>query len=84
MEHVNRKAFLEWCTDVGIEFPGQEYPSYFNDGTLIGVRAIEPIQYRQAYLKVPYNCLMTVAEAQMHPELAPIIRSTPELFSEEE
>ena len=83
-ENNHRKAFIEWCTDVGIEFPNQEYPSYFNNNSLIGVTALNSINYREAYLKVPYNCLMTVGEAQMHPELAPIIRATPELFSEDE
>ena len=83
-EARNRKAFMDWCQDVGIEFPGQEYPAFFNNGSLIGVRATQPIAYRQAYLKVPYNCLMTVSEAQMHPKLAQIIRENPDLFSEEE
>ena len=75
---------MDWCTDVGIEFPGQKYPSYFNNGSLLGVRATQPIQYRQAYLKVPYNCLMTVSEAHRDPYLARIIRKTPALFSEDE
>ena len=76
-------AFKAWCAKVGIEYPDQEYPAEFENG-LVGVKATTPILYRQAFLKVPHNCMMTVAGAMKHQELGPIIKASPELFSDEE
>ena len=60
-----------------------EYPAEFENG-LVGVKAKTEIQFRQAFLKIPHKCLMTVAAATKHPELGPLIKSAPELFSDDE
>ena len=56
------KVFTDWCIKNGIEFPNQEYPAYF-EGGLVGVRALTPIEHRQAFLKVPFKCLMSIDKA---------------------
>ena len=56
--------------------PKLEYPAYF-EGGLVGMRAIAPIEHREAFLAIPYRMLMTVASAQQHPVLGPIITDNP-------
>ena len=36
-------AFAEWCKKNGIEYPNQEFPAFFNNGSLVGVRALKDI-----------------------------------------
>ena len=82
LEHQKKcKVFTEWCAKNGIEYPNQEYPAYF-DGGLVGVRALAPIQHREAFLKVPFKCIMSIDKAQNHPELGKVINENPELFGE--
>ena len=52
--------------------PKLEYPAYF-EGGLVGVRALEPIEHREAFIKVPYKMLMTIDAAVNHPELGRVI-----------
>ena len=63
--------------------PKLEYPAYF-EGGLVGVRALEPVEHREAFLAIPYKMLITVDGAQRHPALGPIIEANPEIFSEDE
>ena len=63
--------------------PKIEYPAYF-EGGLVGMRAIAPIEHREAFLAIPYRMLMTVVAAQQHPVLGPIITDNPQVFSHEQ
>ena len=63
--------------------PKLEYPGYF-EGGLVGVRATEPIEYRECYLAVPYKLLLTVESAKNHPVLRPIIEENDHIFSGED
>ena len=63
--------------------PKLEYPAYF-EGGLVGVRAIKPIEHREAFLKIPYKMLMTIDAAQKHPDLGRVIAENQDIFSEEE
>ena len=63
--------------------PKLEYPSYF-EGGLVGVRATQPIEYRESFLAVPYKMFFSVDGASRHPVLGQIIRENPHLFFDEE
>ena len=63
--------------------PKVEYPAYF-EGGLVGMRATEKIEHREAFLSVPYKMLMTVDAARNHPVLGGIINYNPHIFSPEE
>ena len=63
--------------------PKVQYPAYF-EGGLVGMKAIEPIEHREAFLSVPYKMLLTVDGAQRHPVLGPIIKDNPHIFNEEQ
>ena len=84
MEEHGRKCqvFNDWCEANGVKRPKIEYPAYF-EGGLVGMRATEPIAHREAFLGIPYKMLMTVAGAQRHPVLGPIIVENPQVFHEE-
>ena len=77
------KAFTDWCEKVGIEYPDQEYPAFF-ERDLVGVKAKKEIKFRQSFLKVPHKCLISINEAGKHKVLGPVIKASPEVFSEEE
>ena len=77
------KMFNEWCKREGVYMPKMEYPAFF-EGGLIGARAKEDINHREAFLYVPYKILISVGKAQAHPVLAHIIAQNPECFDEEE
>ena len=62
--------------------PKIDYPAYF-EGGLVGMRANAPIEHREAFLGIPYKMLMTVAGAQRHAVLGPIIMENPQVFHEE-
>ena len=82
LEHRKKcKAFTDWCHRVGIEFPGLEYPGYF-EGGLVGVKTTKDIAHREAFLKIPYKCLMSVQKARDHEVLGNVFRENPTLFSE--
>ena len=61
--------------------PKIEYPAYF-EGGLIGCRAKEDIEHREAFIAIPYKMLVTVEAAQRHPVLGPIISDNPQVFSD--
>ena len=83
LEHLRKcKVFTDWCAENGIVYPNQEYPAYF-EGGLVGVRALAPIEHRQAFLKVPFKCIMSIDKAQNHPELGKVIKENPHLFDED-
>jgi hypothetical protein len=56
--------------------PKVDYPAFF-DGGLVGGRINSPIQYREAFLKVPYKCMMTVERAHNDPALAQFYKENP-------
>ena len=63
--------------------PKLEYPAYF-EGGLVGVRVKEAIKPREAFIKIPYKCLMTCEGAFKHPVLGQVLKENPEVFDEEE
>ena len=73
-DQVDQKVekFLEWCTLSGIIAPKIKYPAIFENG-LVGIRAVEPIEFREAFLYIPYKCLITTDLAQEIPELKDIV-----------
>ena len=84
VEHARKcEVFNEWCRSNGVKWPKVQYPSYF-EGGLVGVKAIEPIEHREAFMSIPYKMLMTVDAAQKHPVIGKIIEENPQLFSEDE
>ena len=84
VEHSRKcKVFMDWCFANGVICPKLEYPAYF-EGGLVGVRALEPIEHREAFLSIPYKMLMTVDAAQRHPVLGPLIKENPQIFHEDE
>ena len=76
-------VFNEWCRENGVIMPKLEYPGYF-EGGLIGVRATQPIEYRESLIAVPYKLFLTVDGAIRHPVLGQIIHENPHLFYAEE
>ena len=80
VETVDRVTmYLDWCKKGGIIMPKSEYPGHFGDG-LVGLRCVEDIQHREAYLYVPYKMMITISKVLKDPVLAPIIESNPDLF----
>ena len=51
--------YLKWCKDEGVVMPKCSYPAYFENG-VIGVRCTEDIEYREAYICVPFKMVMSV------------------------
>ena len=48
--------------------PKIEYPGYFGeDGSLVGVKCVENIEYREGFLYIPYKLLITVDMARNEP-----------------
>ena len=37
------EIFNEWCAKNGIEYPNQQFPAFFDNGNLVGVRALKDI-----------------------------------------
>jgi hypothetical protein len=77
------KMFNNWCKAEGVKMPKLEYPAYFEDGDLLGVRATKDIQHKEAYLAVPAKLHMSVTKAKDHPVLGPIIAEY-DIFGEQE
>lgn len=60
VEHRRKcDIFNKWCHENGMKTPKLEYPAYF-EGGLVGVRALEQINHREAFISVPYKMLITV------------------------
>jgi len=75
------QAFTDWCDKNGIKFPKAEYPAYFDDG-LVGVRAIAPIEHREAFLRVPFKCMMSIDKARVHPVISKVLEENEMMFGE--
>ena len=63
--------------------PKLEFPAFFENDELLGVRCKEDIQHREAYLYVPYKMMLSVKSTLAHPVLGPIIAAHPEAFQED-
>ena len=60
IEHGRKcKVFNDWCFENGVRMPKLEYPAYF-EGGLVGMRATDTIEHREAFLSIPYKMLITV------------------------
>ena len=81
MDKDKYTLFNEWCKENGIVCPKLEYPAEFEFG-LIGVRAKEDIDYREAFLFVPFNVMISVDFVRKHPKIGPIIKKYPKLFTD--
>jgi hypothetical protein len=78
------KIFSEWIKKEGVLMPKLEFPAFFENDELLGVRCKEDIQHREAYLYVPYKMLLSVKSTQAHPVLGPIVSAHPEAFDRDE
>lgn len=76
------EIFMEWCFKNGVKIPKLEYPAMFEHG-LVGVRAKEEIEHREAFLYVPFKLLITMEVAHKHPVVGHVFRENKELFSKE-
>lgn len=74
------KRFIEWSSENGVIGPKVCYPATFPNG-LIGMKCLSPIEYREAYLFIPYKLLMTMDNAKRVPELLYLIQNY-EIFHE--
>ena len=57
------QRLVDWAKEKGILFPKLEWPAKF-DGGLLGVRAKEDINYREAFVFVPFNVMITLESAR--------------------
>ena len=60
--------------------PKIHYPGRFENG-LLGVQCVEPIEYHEAYLYVPYKLALTTHMVDSNPVLAEITRKY-DIFAE--
>lgn len=73
-QYEKYKRFNEWCVQNGVIGPKVFYPARFSNG-LIGMKCLAPIEYREAYLFIPYKLLMTMENAKRVPELQYLIKN---------
>ena len=73
---------MDWCAKNGVKIPKLEYPANF-DGGLVGVRAKEDIEHREAFLYVPFKILITMELAHNHPIIGHVFRENPKIFTKE-
>ena len=64
--------FNTWCQQEGVLMPKVQYPHTF-EGGLTGVKVIEDIENREAYVYIPYKVIMSLGKARKHPVLKRII-----------
>ena len=74
--------FMSWCAENGVKMPKLEYPAVFEQG-LLGVRAKESIEHREAFLFVPFKMLITLELAQEHPIIGHVYKENPQLFTKD-
>ena len=74
--------FNAWCKKEGVVMPKLQYPAYFDNGELLGVKCLEQIEHREAYMFVPLKMVMSLQKAWEHPVLGKIIDENPEVFME--
>jgi len=67
VEDKNR-IFLDWCFKNGVVAPKLEWPARF-EGGLLGVKATSRIDYREAFVFVPFNLMLTLETAR-HSEIS--------------
>ena len=63
--------------------PKVQYPAYFENG-LLGMRCIEDIQNREAFIFVPYKMVISRAKIENHAVLGEIIEKCPQCFLQEQ
>ena len=51
--------FKDWCEIEGVVMPKLQYPAYFENG-LIGVKCLNDIENREAFLYVPYKMIISI------------------------
>ena len=73
--------FLEWFRTGGGVMPKCEYPAFFENG-VCGVRCIETIENREAYIFVPYKMTFSPDKLGEHPVLRYIIMNYPDVFKQ--
>ena len=49
----------------------------------MGARARQDIEHREAFLYIPFRLLISLEAARSHPEVGPVLRENPHLFSAE-
>lgn len=59
--------------------PKLEYPVKFENG-LVGVRCVEDIENREAYIFVPYKVMFVPEKVKEHTVLGDIVKAYPECF----
>ena len=64
----------------GVIMPKLEYPAYFEDGQLLGVKCLEDIEHHEGFLYVPFKMVMSVQKAKRHPVLTKIISENKKCF----
>ena len=74
------ELFDEWARVNGIISPKIKHAAEFENG-LTGVKALESIEYREAFLYIPYKCLITMSMVKEIPELKEIVDNY-EIFKE--
>ena len=68
--------FKEWCDNNGVIAPKVKFPATFGNG-LTGMMCTEEIEYREAYIYIPYKILITLDQAYRNPTLKEIIDKYP-------
>ncbi len=63
------ERLVHWCRENGVIMPKLEYPAVF-EGGLQGMRVKEDIEYREAFLFIPFNMLMSLETAKAHPHIS--------------
>jgi len=74
--------FVKWCADVGIVCPKIEYPGFFSGG-LVGAKAKEPINHREAFLFVPQKVIISLDKCLNHEIVGKIYEQNPQIFSKD-
>lgn len=52
--------FDEWCKLEGVVMPKLQYPAYFDGGELLGVKCLEQIEHREAYMFIPLKMVISL------------------------
>ena len=78
----SQKKFLEWTQKNGIIKDKIEWPHVFENG-LVGVRATQDIEYREALCYIPFKNLITTHMVQQVPELNEIIQKEKDKFDDQ-
>ena len=73
---------MDWCLKNGVKIPKLEYPAMFDHG-LVGVRAREDIEHREAFLYVPFKLLITMELAHNHPIIGHVFKENKQIFTKE-